>query len=144
MHTDLKWKVYNLAYFHVIAWFLFEWKQKIFHTFIYIAIPSVESQNVTIKSCLVCAKSREYGFLVTVRPLGSMRWEETKLPKWIDFFIQGKWSRLLILVLHKNMFLLEWWKHHELKMRYIQWNIKCKNVQCLLWWLTLTKWERKR
>ena len=36
-------------------------------------IPEVVAQNVTNKICLVCVKSEKYAFLVTTRPLGSMR-----------------------------------------------------------------------
>ena len=42
-------------------------------------IPSVLSQNVTGKSCMVCINIKEYAFLVTIRPLGSMRQGRTKL-----------------------------------------------------------------
>ena len=42
-------------------------------------IPAVVLQSVTNKSCLVCVKSKEYSFLVTTGPLGSMRWGEAEL-----------------------------------------------------------------
>ena len=41
--------------------------------------PAVVWQNVTNKSCLVCVKSEKYTFLVTTRPLESMRWGEGEL-----------------------------------------------------------------
>ena len=43
------------------------------------SIPEVVSQTVTNKSCLVCVKSEKYAFLVTTRPLQSMRWREAEL-----------------------------------------------------------------
>ena len=36
-------------------------------------IPAAVWQNVTNKSCLVCVKGEKYTFLVTLKPLGSMR-----------------------------------------------------------------------
>ena len=36
-------------------------------------IPAVVSKNGNDKSCLVCVKSEKYAFLVTLRPLWSMR-----------------------------------------------------------------------
>ena len=42
-------------------------------------IPAVVLQSVTNKSCLICVKSKRYAFLVTTRPLGSMRWGEAEL-----------------------------------------------------------------
>ena len=47
-------------------------------TFVF-PIPAVVLQSVTDKSCLICVKSKRYAFLVTTRPLGSMRWGEAEL-----------------------------------------------------------------
>ena len=38
-----------------------------------IPIPAVLSQSVTKKSCLACVKKKKYAFMVTLRPIGSMR-----------------------------------------------------------------------
>ena len=42
-------------------------------------IPAGVWQSVTNKSWLVCVKSEKYTFLVTTRPLGTMRWREGEL-----------------------------------------------------------------
>ena len=42
-------------------------------------LQSYHPENVTNKSCLVCVKSEKYTFLVTLRPLGSMRQDKANL-----------------------------------------------------------------
>ena len=47
--------------------------------FIALLISVVGSQNITNKGWLVCIKSEKYAFMITLRPLGSMRWWKSEL-----------------------------------------------------------------
>ena len=50
------------------------------HTFDF-PIYAVVLQDITNESCLVCIKSEKYVFWVTIRPLGSMKRDKSKLLK---------------------------------------------------------------
>ena len=51
----------------------------------------VGSQSIPNKSCFVCVKSEKYAFLVTLRPLGSIRWGETKL-RTLHYWAWRNWA----------------------------------------------------
>ena len=55
--------------------------------FVTLPIPVVWSQNITNKSWLVCVKSEKCAFLVTLRPLGSIRWWKFELLHYINLHI---------------------------------------------------------
>ena len=60
----------------------FIYKQMNLHIYIssrHFTLPAVVLQNDTNKGCLECVKSEKYVFLVTLRPLESMRQGEAEL-----------------------------------------------------------------
>ena len=44
-------------------------------------VPTVVSQNISNKTCLVCVKSKKFVFLITLRTFGSMRQDKAELCK---------------------------------------------------------------
>ena len=73
------------------------------YIFYILPIPEIVSQNDNDKSCLECIKKKKYAFLVTLRPLGSMRQGEAKLCT-LSYYARG--SQDTYIITHFGVLLL--------------------------------------